>query len=53
MDPWFWAGLGAAILLLLIVAVTMLKTRWNRRLENRPEAGLGQNRTRVSGHDDD
>lgn len=52
MNPVLWGGV-VVVLLILIAAVTMAKTRWGRPdLKERP-AGLPRNHGRVSGHEDD
>jgi hypothetical protein len=52
MSPVLWGGV-VVMLLLIIAAITMGKTRWGRsELDQRP-AGQPRNKGRVSGGDDD
>jgi hypothetical protein len=52
MNPVLWGGV-VVVLLIVIAAVTMGKTRWGRsQLDERP-AGLPRSHGRVSGHEDD
>jgi len=50
MNPVLWGGIGVA-LLIVIVVVTMAKTRWGRSQVD--QATPHPNRGRVSGHEDD
>jgi len=49
----FLVGVGVAVLLLAIIAVTMVKTRWGRKVENPLESGPRLPKRRVSGGEDD
>ncbi|QHS50349.1 hypothetical protein [Edaphobacter sp. 12200R-103] len=51
MNHILWGGIGVA-LLIVIVVVTMAKTRWGRLKVHEP-APPHPNRGRVSGHEDD
>jgi hypothetical protein len=52
MNPVLWGGV-VVVLLIVIAAVTMGKTKWKRTGLNQQPASLPGSHGRVSGHEDD